>query len=301
MQVDGEERTVEGRTSNEEPIDRTCSARCKRHRRRSGRRFFCLRTTGVEDSPDRGGAVHHLARRVRIRAETTMEYVGGTDDRELFKVPIMIADVAELDSEAIGKRMRAGSQRKEEEAAKTTSQDKEDVLTEEDAIKEGPAKMPRLEDIEDVMMEESQTGPEGSPEKYVWGTGGAEMQPEAKRLEYWMKFTEDPRYNQERRVSLLKPLGVEAREAENLDQLLTYFPWPGSISIQMPAGQVWGLARRNAYCDAIGNYVKERSLRNGLDCSWRWKEYGRTLLNSIWRKMRSRCMRTQNAGGITSK
>jgi hypothetical protein len=58
-----------------------------------------------------------------------------------------------------------------------------------------------------------------------------------------MKFTEDPRYNQERRVSLLKPLGLEAREAENLDQLLAYFPWPGSISIQMPAGQVWGLAK----------------------------------------------------------
>ena len=204
---------------------------------------FCLRTTGVEDSPDRGGAGHHLARRVRIRAETKMEDICGADERELFKVPIMIADVAELDSEAIGKRTRAGSQRKEEEAAKTTSQDKEDVLTEEDAIKEEPAKMPRLEDIEDVMMEESQTGPEGPPEKYVWGTGGAEMQPEAERLEHWMKFTEDPRYNQERRVSLLKPLGVEAREEENLDQLLTYFPWPGSISIQMPAGQVWGLAK----------------------------------------------------------
>ncbi len=145
---------------------------------------FWLRTTGVEDSPDRGGAGHHLARRVRIRAETNMEDQGGTDQQELFKVPIMIADVAELEGEAVGKRTRAGTQRKEEEVAKTTSQDKEDGLSEEDAIKEGPAKMPRLEDIEDVMMEESQTGlgPEGSSEKYVWGTGGAEMQPEAEHI-----------------------------------------------------------------------------------------------------------------------
>jgi hypothetical protein len=58
------------------------------------------------------------------------------------------ADVAELEGEAVGKRTRAGTQQKEEEVAKTTSQDKEDGLAEEDAIKEGSAKMPRLEDID---------------------------------------------------------------------------------------------------------------------------------------------------------
>ena len=85
----------------------------------------------------------------------------------------MIADAAQLEDGAVGQRTRAGSQRKEEELAKTTSQDKEDTLTEEDTTKEDTAKMPRLEDMEEAMMEEDQTGPEGSPEKYVWGTGGA--------------------------------------------------------------------------------------------------------------------------------
>ncbi len=79
-------------------------------------------------------------------------------------------------------------------------------MTEEDTTKEDTAKMPRLEGMEEAMMEEDQTGPEGSPEKYVWGTGVAKMKPEEEQLEYWMKFTEDPKYNQERRVSLLKSL-----------------------------------------------------------------------------------------------
>ena len=40
IQVDGEEKTVEDRTSNGELIDPICSARCKRHWRKSGSRAF---------------------------------------------------------------------------------------------------------------------------------------------------------------------------------------------------------------------------------------------------------------------
>jgi hypothetical protein len=175
-----------------------------------------------------------------------MEDLCDTNEQELFRVPIMIMNGPEVEIESVGKRTRAGSQRKEEELAKMQDQAKEDMLTKEDTKEEKTEKMeemPRLEDTVKEKEEESPTGPEGSLEKYVWGTGGAEMVPEAEQLKVWMEFIEDPGYNQIRRASLLGPLGVEAREVDNLDQMLVYILWPGPTSIQMPAGQVWGLAK----------------------------------------------------------
>ena len=197
---------------------------------------FYMRSMGIEESPDCGGGGQYFARRVRIRGEITTEDLRDPEERELFKVPIMIMDGPEVEIEAIGKRTRAGSQRKEE-LTKTVSQVTENHKEEE------MEEMPKLEDMTETKEDETSTGPERSSEQYAWSTGGAEMEPEKEQLKCWMEFTEDPEYNQIRRASLLRPLGVEAREAENLDQLLTYFPWSGHTSIQMPAGQVWGLAK----------------------------------------------------------
>ena len=111
--------------------------------------------------------------------------------------------------------------------AEMQNQAKEDRLAEEDAKEEKMEEMPRLKDMVKEKEDWSLTGPDKSSENYVWGTGSAEMAPEAERLKTWMDFTKDPRYHQIRRASMLRPLGVDAQEVENPDQLLTYFPWPG--------------------------------------------------------------------------
>ena len=200
-------------------------------------RGYYIRSIGWEDAPEDGGEGLRWARRVRIKAAVEVDELMDADEKELFAVPVKILDPPNIQEEPVGKRTRFGTRRGKEAEQEAQERKVTKEVTDD----------PDMPDLEALDAEKEVRAPEGPKRptelcltKYAWGTGGAEHAPDMDRLGKWLDFVEDPRYNFLRRKSVLKPLGVEVREEPSPDRLLMYFPWPGPVEYQMPAGEVWG-------------------------------------------------------------